>query len=52
MSDDFNAWDWCGVLVMGFILYVGYVALRDEATIQSAIGLHNGVLMVQEAGRE
>lgn len=33
-----------GILFIGFILYVGYVALRDEPHIQSGIVIRNTVM--------
>lgn len=43
--------DWAGVLFIGYMLTVFYVALRDESTIVSGLGLQAGILQVTEAGK-
>lgn len=35
-----------GILFIGFILYVGYVALRDDRHVVSAIEMRNAVMVV------
>jgi len=48
---DLTALDWAGILFIGYMLTVHYVALSDEPYVVSGIGLQNGVLQVTEAGK-